>query len=297
MMSPLDAVAGWPVDNAAVAVVNPAATADAPLATYGDLHWRTRIASITKILVGYATLIAVEEQSLDLDQPAGPPGSTVRHLLAHTSGLPFRGKAPIAAPGRRRIYSNTGFEVLGEVVTRSTGIPIGDYVTEAVFQPLAMTATELRGSPAYGARSTVADLSRFAGELLAPALIAPATLAEATTEQFPGLSGVIPGLGRYRPNPWGLSFELKGSKTPHWTAPEGSPRTFGHFGGTGTCLWVDPDARIACVLIVDRQFGPWAVPLWSKLASGILGQFTAEARTPQQPAATPPPRARTTRQG
>jgi CubicO group peptidase (beta-lactamase class C family) len=296
MTSPLDAVADWPVDKAAVAVMAPATTADAPLATYGDLQWRTRIASITKILVAYATLIAVEEESLALDQPAGPPGSTVRHLLAHASGLPFRGTTPIAAPGRRRVYSNTGFEVLGDVLSRSTGIAAGDYVSEAVFQPLGMTTTELRGSPAYGARSTPADLSRFAGELLAPTLLAPATFTEAITEQFPGLSGVIPGLGRYRPNPWGLGFELKGSKTPHWTAPDGSPRTFGHFGGTGTGLWVDPDARLACVLIVDREFGPWAPPLWSKLASAILREFRAEARTAPRPATTPGPRARTRRE-
>ena len=98
----------------------------------------------------------------------------------------------------------------------------------------------------------------------------PATLGEATSEQFPGLAGVVPGLGSYDPNPWGLGFELKGRKVPHWTAPEGSPRTFGHFGGSGTFLWVDPDARLACVVLTDREFGDWAPPLWSALSSAVL---------------------------
>jgi CubicO group peptidase (beta-lactamase class C family) len=212
----------------------------------------------------------VEEGSLSLDQPAGPPGSTVRHLLAHASGLPFNGAAPIAKPGERRVYSNTGFEVLGDTLAAATGIATADYLREGVLAPLQMTATELRGSPAHGAYASVDDLLRFGRELLAPTLVDPATLTTATTEQFPGLMGIIPGMGRYNPNPWGLSFELKDGKSPHWTAPDGSPRTFGHFGGSGTFLWVDPDAELACVVLTDREFGKWAPPLWSALSAKVL---------------------------
>jgi CubicO group peptidase (beta-lactamase class C family) len=142
-----------------------------------------------------------------------------------------------------------------------------------VLVPLGMTATELRRSPAHGAYASVDDLLRFGRELLAPTLVDPTTLAEATTEQFPGLLGIIPGLGRYDPNPWGLSFELKGGKDPHWTAPDGSPRTFGHFGGSGTFLWVDPDAQLACVVLTNRDFGKWAPPLWSTLSSQVLATY------------------------
>lgn len=266
MVSPLAAIADWPVDTAAATVV----TADGVLASHGDQGWRTRIASITKTWVAYAALIAIEEGSLELDQPAGPEASTVRHLLAHASGLPFNGATPITAPGRRRIYSNTGFEVLGETLNRGTAIPLDTYIAEAVFEPLGMTSSEARGSPAHGGRSTVADLARFTRELLSPTLVTAATLASATTEHFRGLAGVIPGLGRYDPNPWGLGFELKGNKSPHWTAPDGSPRTFGHFGGSGTFLWVDPDARMACAVLTDRDFGSWAPPLWSSLSSTVL---------------------------
>jgi CubicO group peptidase (beta-lactamase class C family) len=263
---PLDALASWPVATSAAAVV----TRDGIVDAAGPTDWQTRIASVTKPVVALAALVAVEEETLDLEAPAGPPGATVRHLLAHASGLPFEGTSPIAAPGRRRIYSNSGFEALGAALGAAAGMDVEAYVAEAVLQPLGLRRTELRGSVAKDAWSTVDDLAVFAAELLQPALVAEPTLAEATAEQFPGLAGVIPGLGSYDPNPWGLGFELKGSKSPHWTAPGGSPRTFGHFGGSGTFLWVDPDAGVACVVLTDREFGDWAPPRWAALSADVL---------------------------
>jgi CubicO group peptidase (beta-lactamase class C family) len=81
---------------------------------------------------------------------------------------------------------------------------------------------------------------------------------------------VLPGYGAMSPNPWGLGLELRGSKHPHWTPPEASPDTFGHFGRAGTMLWVDPDAAVACVALSDREFGPWAATAWPKLGSAVL---------------------------
>ncbi|MFP3901214.1 MAG: serine hydrolase domain-containing protein [Acidimicrobiia bacterium] len=270
-MAALDALATWPVETASGAVTTAAGTGDSA----GDTGRTMDIASVTKLVVAHACLVAVEEGTLDLDRAAGPPGSTVRHLLAHASGLPFEGSEPIAPPGTRRIYSNTGFEVLGEVLAGEAAMPVARYVHEAVIEPLGLRSTELHGSPATGVRSTVDDLVVFARELLAPGLVAPDTFAAAVTEQFPGLAGVVPGLGSFDPNPWGLGFELKGRKSPHWTAPAGSPRTFGHFGGSGTFLWVDPDAGVACVVLTDRPFGDWAPPLWSELSQAVLDEHAA----------------------
>lgn len=263
---PLDALASWPVPTAAGAVV----TAGGVVEAAGPTGWQTRIASVTKPLVALAALVAVEEGVLDLGAPAGPPGSTIRHLLAHASGLPFEGNEPLVPPGRRRIYSNTGFEVMGDELASAAAMSATEYLTEAVVRPLGLRRTELRGSVAKDGWSTVDDLAAFAAELLVPTLVAPATLADATSEQFPGLAGVVPGLGSYDPNPWGLGFELKGDKSPHWTAPHGSPRTFGHFGGAGTFLWIDPDAAVACVVLTDRPFDDWAPPLWSSLSAEVL---------------------------
>lgn len=268
----LHAIDDWPVDNAAAAVV----TADAAATFRGDAARVFELASVTKLLAAVGVLLAVEEGAVELDTPAGPQGATVRHLLAHASGLAFAEDRARAQPGERRIYSSAGFESLAELVAHETGMPFADYLDEGVFAPLGMRDTRLWGPAGHGARSTVADLARFAAELQAPTLLAPETLREATTVQFPGLDGVLPGYGMQRPNDWGLGFELRADKDPHWTGAGNSPRTFGHFGQAGTLLWVDPDARIALVALTDRAFGAWAKPLWPALADAVLATPAGE---------------------
>jgi CubicO group peptidase (beta-lactamase class C family) len=219
--------------------------------------------------------VAVEEETLGLDDPAGPEGSTVAHLLAHASGLGFDG-GRLAKPGRHRIYSNTGFGLLGELLAAASGIPFETYATEAVLDPLGMTGTRM-GNPAYGAVGTAADLLRLGRELLAPKVLSPAMLARATAVAFPGLDGVMPGFGRQNPNDWGLGFELRDGKTPHWTGRANSPRTFGHFGRSGTFLWVDPDAGLACACVTNRDYGPWAAEAWPALSDEVLATFRARS--------------------
>jgi CubicO group peptidase (beta-lactamase class C family) len=220
----------------------------------------------------YAALIAVEEGAFGLDDPAGPPGATVAHLLAHTSGLAFSGSRTLARPGTRRIYSNTGIEELGRVLEASTGIAFADYLAEAVFAPLGMTDSQLESSPAYGVCSTAADVAAFAAELLRPTLLAAETFAMATTVAFPGLDGVLPGFGMQRPNDWGLGFELRGTKKPHWTGAANAPATFGHFGRSGTFLWVDPVAGVACACLTDRDFDTWAAEAWPTFSDAVLAE-------------------------
>jgi CubicO group peptidase (beta-lactamase class C family) len=248
--------------------------------TRGAQARRFALASVTKPLAAYAALIAVEEGAIELAEPAGPPGSTVRHLLAHASGLAFDEHRATAEPGTRRLYSNAGFEVLGEHVAKATGIPFPEYLRQAVLEPLGMNATELTGdaSPAKDGVSTLADLTRFAAELLSPRLLDRQTLDEATTVAFPGLSGVLPGYGHQRPNDWGLGFSLRDHKSPHWTGTTSSPGTFGHFGQAGTFLWVDREAAggrgAACVVLTDRTFGPWAMEAWPPFTDAVLAELS-----------------------
>jgi len=265
-----DLIATWPRPAlSGLAVTNATET----LATAGDLDRVSRIASISKVTAGLSALVAYEEGTIDLDEPAGPPGATVRHLLAHAAGYGFEGAEPIAAVGRRRIYSNTGIEVFADHLAAAAGMPFADYQREAVFEPLGMTRTELKGSPAFGVHSNVADLLLLARELLAPTLVAPETLTEATTPQFPELAGVLPGFGRHDPNLWGLGMEIRGNKHPHWTAPGNSARTFGHFGGSGTYLWIDPELGIAAAAISGVEFGAWAVKVWPATNQAIVERF------------------------
>ena len=262
----LAAIDTWGADHAAAAVLTPAGIA----ALHGDPARAYDWASVTKLVTALAVLVAARRALLDLDEPAGPPGSTVRHLLAHASGLGFEGEAILAAPGRRRIYSNPGFDVLGAFVEARAGRPFGDVLGERVLAPLDMDATSLVERPSQGLRGPLSDLAAFGCELLRPTLLDPDAFAEATTVAFPGLPGVVPGVGRFDPCDWGLGFELRDGKAPHWTGTTNSPGTFGHFGGTGTFLWVDAVAGLGLAVLTDREFGPWALDAWPRLSDEVL---------------------------
>jgi CubicO group peptidase (beta-lactamase class C family) len=93
---------------------------------------------------------------------------------------------------------------------------------------------------------------------------------------FPGLVGVLPGVGRYDPLDWGLGFELRDGKAPHWTGSANSPGTFGHFGGAGTFLWVDPLVDVATVVLTDREYGPWALEAWPGFSDAVLAAVAAD---------------------
>jgi CubicO group peptidase (beta-lactamase class C family) len=208
-----------------------------------------------------------------LDQAVAQQDCTLRHLLAHAGGYAFDGVQPIARPGVRRIYSNTGIELAAQAVADAAEMPFEQYLREAVFEPLGMRSTRLTGSPAHGIRSTVTDVLAFIRELRTPTLLSAASAAAYRTVQFPELSGLVPGVGRFQPCPWGLGTEIKGAKHPHWTGRSNSEETFGHFGGAGTLLWVDPGAQIALLALTDRPFDDWsaeALTLWPALADAVL---------------------------
>jgi CubicO group peptidase (beta-lactamase class C family) len=285
----LGAVAHWPVGSAAAGVVRSTPEGSVEVVEHtGDVDAPRAWASVTKLLVAMAVLVAAEEGTLGLDDPAGPPGSTVRHLLAHASGLGPDSPQPLTAPGRSRIYSNIGYELLADVVSHTSGMPFSDYVRTGVVLPLDMTGTVLPpgASPASGARGPLRDLLALAAELLAPRLVAPATLTGATAVAFPGLAGVLPGFGRFDPCDWGLGFEVRDGKAPHWTGAKNSPGTFGHFGQSGSFVWVDPDAGVACASLCDRDFGPWATSAWPALADAVLTRWAlspSPVETPGSP--------------
>ncbi len=273
----LEATDAWPVGSVSAAAAVVDVGSPPTVVTRGDPDRIYRLASISKPMAAWAVLVAVEEGVVALDDPVGQPGCTLRHLLAHAGGYPFDGGEPISAPGRRRIYSNTGIELAAAHVETATGFAFADYLAEAVFQPLGMTSSELRGSPAHQVWSSLHDTMRFALELATPVLVSGATAAEATRPVLPGLRGVVPGVGSYTDCVWGLGVEIRGTKTPHWTGPLNSPRAFGHFGGSGTLLWVDPGAvptcGVACVALTDRPFDEWsadALRFWPSLSDQVL---------------------------
>ena len=262
----LATIDAWGADHAAAALVGP----DGIVAGHGPLDRSFRWASVTKLATALAVLGAIDDGIIDLDEPAGPPGSTVRHLLAHASGLPFEGEAVMAEPGRLRIYSNPGFDLLGEVVAERVGEPFAAILDRRVLGPLGMTGTRLVSRPSEGLHGPLIDLAALGRELLRPSVVMPDTLAMATPVAFPGLRGVLPGVGRFDPLDWGLGFELRDGKTPHWTGTRNSPATFGHFGGAGTFVWVDPILDRALVCLTDREYGAWALEAWPILSDLVI---------------------------
>jgi CubicO group peptidase (beta-lactamase class C family) len=296
-MGALDLVRSWAVEAASVGVVrigrNVGDDGSATAETVEVVGSQTRSfpwASVTKPVTALAVLVAVEEGTLSLDLPVGPPGSTIRHLLAHASGLtpdPSPGLEPrLAKPATRRIYSNLGYEVLAEAVAEHSGMSFEDYASGAVLEPLGMAGTVFdpghseagpaSSGAASGLRGPLEDLLALAVEWSVPTLIGPETHGLATSVAFPGLSGVLPGFGRFDPCDWGLGVEIRSHKWPHWTGPSNSPATFGHFGQSGSFFWIDPEAGAGCAGLADRAFGAWATAAWPILANAVLEELGTE---------------------
>lgn len=274
-MGALDLIDSWPVDHVGAAVVAPTG-----IVTAGDAERVLRLASLSKPMAGWAIMVAVEEGTIDLDAPLrhveAPDGATMRHLLAHAAGFGFDDPAPIASIERRRMYSNTGIERAADELAAAASMPFVDYLTAAVFEPLAMSTAELRGSPAHAVHANALDVARFVDEMRAPRLIAAETAAEVRRIQYPDLAGIVPGVGRFDPCPWGLTVEVRGDKSPHWTGRANSASTFGHFGGAGTMMWVDPAADVGLVALTDRPFDDWSVDalrVWPELSDAVLTEW------------------------
>ncbi len=289
-MTALDLTRNWPVPSVSAAVLRSGTV----VATTGDTVRVQRLASISKPMAAWATFVAVEEGIVSFDQPVGQPNCTLGHLLAHAGGYPFEGSEPIAPPGRTRMYSNTGFDLACDAVAAAAEMPFAEYLRLAVFEPLGMSASELRGSPSHGVHSHVDDVVRFVQEVVTPTLVTDETARAAGQVQYPGLAGIVPGVGRYERCPWGMGFEVRGDKHPHWTGRSNSPRTFGHFGGSGTMFWIDPDADLALVALADRPFDEWAsdaLAEWPRLSDAALAEYatggTPSARS-TPPSAVPP---------
>jgi CubicO group peptidase (beta-lactamase class C family) len=269
-MRAFELIAAWPVDNVAAAVID----RRGEIHFYGDESREFRLASVSKVITAWAVLVACEEGTLSLSDAIGQDDCTVRHLLAHAGGYAFEGDAPIGKPGARRVYSNTGYELLATHLAERSEMPFWEYVDEAVFAPLGIVSEVQSGSSAKDARLDIVNLSLFVAEMRRPRLLARDTFVDAVTAQFPELDGIVPGIGRFDPCPWGLGPEIRGGKHPHWASPHNSAVTYGHFGGSGTFVWVDPIADIACAVVGDRDFDSWALTHWPEFSSAVLSELS-----------------------
>ena len=134
---------------------------------------RFGIGSLTKTFTAAAIAILHERGALSLDDTVGkyipkfPHGGeiTIRHLLAHTSGVPdyhslpdygarrarpttlaefaaWIGTKPLDfRPGERDAYSSSGYALLADVIERVSGLEYGEFLRRNLFKPLGMTET------------------------------------------------------------------------------------------------------------------------------------------------------------
>ena len=274
--SVLPALADFPFPTALVVtgtVTGSPVTDIGVLHEVGDVDEIFPLASVTKPIVAWSALVAVDRGLLDLDAPAGAPapdGATIGHLLSHSSGIAADSDERLASPGTRRIYSNRGIEILGQWLQEATGTPLETWVETTVLEPLGMASVLIPGSPAHSGEGSARDLSLFARELASPRLVSPALAERACAPVLPELDGVLPGYGRQVPNPFGLGVEVRGAKSPHWTGKGNSPQTFGHFGQSGSFMWVDPVAERQAVFLGAEPFGQVHRKTWPALGDQIL---------------------------
>lgn len=238
----------------------------------GDVERVFPLASVTKLLTAMATHLAAQEQRVALAQPAGPQGSTLVHLLSHASGLAPEGdgSAIKAPPETARIYSDQGYDVIQAVMEHNLARPFAQWLEECLLQPLGAQSLSVPTSAAWSGLGNVMDLSLIAQELLTPELLTRASLEAVSKPVFPTLRGIVPGYGMQRPSFWGMGAEVRGEKTPHWTAPNASPQTFGHFGIAGSFLWVDPALGVAAIFLGERPFGQWHKANWPAMNQAVL---------------------------
>jgi uncharacterized protein YbbC (DUF1343 family) len=210
---------------------------------------------------------------------SGLPADIAKESFAHGRGEAIQricGASLGAAPGAASRYSDLGFVLLEEVVRRVTQRDLATFASEAIFKPLAMGDTgfvppePLRRRAAWtelvdgqwrvgvvhdprayllagvaghaGLFSTADDLATYArailghGEVDGKRLLAPQTVASMIAPH--DVPDGIRALG------WNVQSAWRGEGL--------SPRAIGHFGFTGTALWIDPDKDLFVVVLTNR---------------------------------------------
>jgi CubicO group peptidase (beta-lactamase class C family) len=244
------------------------------LFAHGDRNRLYQVASVTKIFTALGVLMAAQKGLLDLNDEAGPNGAKLSHLLSHSSGLSFDDRNIILAPpGKRRIYSNVGMEIAAYHASQKIGQELKIFIEEQIFSPLEMKSSRLQDSYATGGLSTLDDLLRLGQELLRRQVLPTVVHEKISDVAYPGLIGVLPGFGRQDPCDFSLGAEIKGSKSPHWTGSGNSPATFGHFGQSGSFIWVDRQSGLSCIYLGTSPFGELHKQIWPKLSDIVLSVY------------------------
>ena len=290
------------------------------------------MASLTKVVATTPAVMAlVEEGRIRLTDPVatfipefaryGKAKITVRDLMTHTSGLrpdvdlgdEWTGhdaainlaieEVPTAPPGRRFVYSDINYFLLGEIVARVSHLPLDEFVKQRIFQPLGMretmftppralygriaptqpatlrgvvhdpTARRMGGVAGHaGLFSTADDLAIYCRMLLGGGAIgdkrvlAPLTVSRMTSPASPPVDGNVRGLG------WDIDSSYSANRGEF--LPLGS---FGHTGFTGTSIWIDPATKVFVIFLSNRVHPDGTgdvTPARAKVATAVAAALT-----------------------
>lgn len=228
------------------------------VAEIGDLDDVRPWASVSKMAVALAMGVENDWDLHKFTEGVGPRGATIANLLSHSSGLGPEPGDPVVPIATKRVYSNYGYDFVVQAIL-GTNSP-QNWLADRVFSPLGMATTRLEDRPAAGVSGSTNDLLRLGVGWLRPDGIARETRNRMISPYLPDLDGIVPGFGRFTPNPWGIGPEIRGSKR-HWMG-EWPPESFGHFGQSGALILLNAQEHIGVVATSTVAFGPWAVALW-----------------------------------
>jgi CubicO group peptidase (beta-lactamase class C family) len=272
-------------------------------------------ASLTKVVVTLPLVLKLLEKGmLELSDPVSryvpefrnrkKSSLTIKHLLTHTSGLkPFvnllfegwRSEEILQfiysqtieeQPGKRVIYSDIGFIILGEIVSKILDQPLDAVAKEYVFEPLGMTDSQFCPPKHLQKRIAATEFREDLGRYLWGEVHDERAYALGGVSGHAGLFSTAGDLARYALmwlnngefggthllSPLAVKTALKnhtaslnGNRGLGWVLKDDShdasgslfsPLSYGHTGFTGTSIWMDPDAELFVVLLTNRvHFG------------------------------------------
>ena len=274
------------------------------------------LASLTKPLVGAACMVALEEGLLDLDAEVRDGFTLrhlLSHCAGlPEAGLRWQ-EPPEFEPGTQRWYSNAGYVQAAHLLEDASGMSCAAYLHEAILAPLGMDASlglaegdaartarvwqpgrygddELFNSerfrrdapPQSGAFASARAYGKLLSCLLAggiaggAALLAEETVDEFLAPQFGPLPGGVNGVGEWPDLCWGLGFDVRGAREPHWAGPALGPRTASHFGASGTLAWLEPERGLGLVALANRgSYAGWWREPWAALGTAVTAAAAA----------------------
>lgn len=228
----------------------------------------------------------------------------LNRMLDVMCGLPLQ-----SVPGEELRYSNVGYGVAARLIERVTGVAFHDALRTDLLAPMGLDDVVIRphehhlsrlsytddptspgtdiesynsaywrdlGIPWAGLYGTAGDVLRFACSFLPGQnrVILDESALLMTTDQTGGVPGGVNSANvHWASGRWGLGWEVAGDKPRHWTGTLRSPRTWCHWGQTGTLVWVDPDRELGLAVFGNRTVrSPWPLvpPRWAQLSDAIV---------------------------